>query len=146
MTEYRIVEEYRDIWIEKKTSNGMWLIVDIKGVPKYHATVADARSWVATIKRGTVYHGAEKVGGLRGAVDFLENNPRYFENAMSDHRTDAPNIAQDERRAEIGVKVSDEWEQAITSHIATLLRERGLVNGIQIYNVTVDDKHIRIYT
>jgi hypothetical protein len=72
MTEYRIVEAYRKIWIEKKLMSDTWIKVDIKDVPKYHDTVADARSWVATIKRGVVYHDAE----------------------------DAPNLAQDERKAE----------------------------------------------
>jgi hypothetical protein len=118
MTEYRIVEAYRKIWIEKQTSSGAWLPYDNKHVPRFFDTLQDARSWVATIKRGVVYHDAEE----------------------------APNLAQDERKAESGVKVSDEWEQAITSHISTLLRERGLVNGIEIHSVTVDDKHIRIST
>jgi len=118
MTEYRIVEAYRKIWIEKKLMSDTWIKVDIKDVPKYHDSLADARSWVATIKRGVVYHDAE----------------------------DAPNLAQDERKAESGVKVSDEWEEHITRHIASLIKQRGLVNGISVYNVTVDDEHIRIYT
>jgi hypothetical protein len=59
-TEYRIVEAYRKIWIEKQLKGDLWVKVDIKDVPKYHATVADARSWVATIKRGVVYHDAEE--------------------------------------------------------------------------------------
>ena len=118
MTEHRIAEYNRKFWIERRIS-GAWIIRDERdGVPKYFDSLADARSWVATIKRGVVYHDAE----------------------------DAPNLAQDERKAESGVKVSDEWEQAITSHISTLLRERGLVNGIEIHSVTVDDKHIRIST
>jgi hypothetical protein len=117
MTEYRIGERDRRFWIEVK-SNKAWVSLNQTGVPRYFETLADARSWVATIKRGVVYHDAE----------------------------DAPNLPVDERNAESGNKVSDEWEQAITSHISTLLRERGLVNGIEIYSVTVDDNHIRIST
>jgi hypothetical protein len=116
-TEYRIAEEHNRFRIQY--SNGMvWHDLNQAHVPRYFETLADARSWVATIKRGVVYHDAE----------------------------DAPNLPVDERKAESGVKISDEWEQAITSHISTLLRERGLVNGIEIYSVTVDDNHIRIST
>jgi hypothetical protein len=117
MSEYRIGERDRRFWIEVK-SNKAWVSLNQTGVPRYFDSLADARSWVATIKRGVVYHDAE----------------------------DAPNLAQDERKAESGVKVSDEWEQAITSHISTLLLERGLVNGIEIHSVAVDDKYIRIST
>jgi hypothetical protein len=117
-TEYRIAEEHNRFRIQY--SNGMvWHDLSaIPRVPRYFDSLADARSWVATIKKGVVYHDAE----------------------------DAPNLAQDERKAESGVKVSDEWEQAITSHISTLLLERGLVNGIEIHSVAVDDKYIRIST
>jgi hypothetical protein len=118
MTEHRIAEYNRKFWIERRIS-GAWIIRDERdGVPKYFDSLADARSWVATIKRGVVYHDAE----------------------------DAPNLPVDERKAESGVKVSDEWEEHITRHIASLIKERGLVNGISVYNVTVDDEHIRIYT
>jgi hypothetical protein len=117
IVQYRIVELHRRFHIEQKTGKE-WRDVRFENVPRFFDSLADARSWVATIKRGVVYHDAE----------------------------DAPNLAQDERKAESGVKVSDEWEQAITSHISTLLRERGLVNGIEIHSVTVDDKHIRIST
>jgi hypothetical protein len=117
MTEYRIVELNRMFSIEVKKGKE-WGDLNLYGVPRFFDSLADARSWVATIKKGVVYHDAE----------------------------DAPNLPVDERKAESGVKISDEWEQAITSHISTLLRERGLVNGIEIYSVTVDDNHIRIYT
>jgi hypothetical protein len=118
MTDYRIAEQNGEIWIEESKDGKNWHTVQIHNVPRYHATVADARSWVATIKRGVVYHDAE----------------------------DAPNLAQDERKAESGVKVSDEWEEHITRHIASLIKQRGLVNGISVYSVTVDDEHIRIFT
>ena len=118
MTEYRIAEQNGEIWIEESKDGKNWHTVQIHNVPRYHPTVSDARSWVATIKRGVVYHDAE----------------------------DAPNLPVDERKAESGVKVSDEWEEHITRHIASLIKERGLVNGISVYNVTVDDEHIRIYT
>jgi hypothetical protein len=118
MTEYRIVELHRRFHIEERINGKEWHDVRFENVPRYFDTLADARWWVATIKRGVVYHGAE----------------------------DAPNLAQDERKAESGVKVSDEWEEHITRHIASLIKQRGLVNGISVYNVTVDDEHIRIYT
>ena len=119
MSEYRIAEEHNRFSIQVSKNGKDWHeLHPTPHIPRFFDSLADARSWVATIKRGVVYHDAE----------------------------DAPNLAQDERKAESGVKVSDEWEQAITSHISTLLRERGLVNGIEIHSVTVDDKHIRIST
>jgi hypothetical protein len=117
MTEYRIVELNRMFSIEVKKGKE-WGDLNLYGVPRFFDSLADARSWVTTIKRGVVYHDAEY----------------------------APNLAQDERKAESGVKISDEWEQAITSHIYTLLKERGLVNGITIHSVSIDDEHIRITT
>ena len=117
MTEYRIVELNRMFSIEVKKGKE-WGDLNLYGVPRFFDSLADARSWVATIKRGVVYHDAEEV----------------------------PNLAQDERKAESGVKVSDEWEEHITRHIASLIKQRGLVNGISVYNVTVDDEHIRIFT
>jgi hypothetical protein len=71
MTEYRIAEQDRRFWIEIR-SNGVYVPLYQKHIPRYFDTLADARSWVATIKRGVVYHDAE----------------------------DAPNLAQDERKAE----------------------------------------------
>jgi hypothetical protein len=71
MTEYRIGERDRRFWIEVK-SNKAWVSLNQTGVPRYFDSLADARSWVATIKRGVVYHDAE----------------------------DAPNLAQDDRKAE----------------------------------------------
>ena len=94
MTEYRIVEAYRKIWIEKKLMGDTWIRVDIKDVPKYHDTVVDARSWVATIKRGVVYHDAE----------------------------DAPNLAQDECKADDdtsdGIKPLEWFEERIERTIS----------------------------
>jgi hypothetical protein len=58
MSEYRIAEEHRRFWIEVK-SNKAWVSLNQTGVPRYFETLADARSWVATIKRGVVYHDAE---------------------------------------------------------------------------------------
>jgi hypothetical protein len=117
MSEYRIGERDRRFWIEVK-SNKAWVSLNQTGVPRYFDSLADARSWVATIKRGVVYHDAEE----------------------------APNLAQDERKAESGVKVCDEWEEHITRHISWLLMERGTVNGVEIRRVSIDDNVIRIYT
>jgi hypothetical protein len=71
MTEYRIVELHRRFHIEQKTGKE-WHDVRFENVPRFFNSLADARSWVATIKKGVVYHDAE----------------------------DAPNLAQDERKAE----------------------------------------------
>jgi hypothetical protein len=70
-TEYRIVELNRMFSIEVKKGKE-WGDLNLYGVPRFFDSLADARSWVATIKRGVVYHDAE----------------------------DAPNLAQDERKAE----------------------------------------------
>ena len=126
MTDYRIVEAYRKIWIEKQLKGDLWVKVDIKDVPKYHDTVADARSWVATIKRGVVYHDAEDADvGLQWfinrvgqtvhrlsvqdptravAVEIIDNDHAHqLYRASVETDTiykDAPNLAQDERKPE----------------------------------------------
>ena len=58
MTEYRIVELHRRFHIEQKTGKE-WHDVRFENVPRFFDSLADARSWVATIKRGVVYHDAE---------------------------------------------------------------------------------------
>jgi hypothetical protein len=125
MTEYRIVEHNRRFHIQELIKKGpfnsseSWLdLPDIPHVPRYFDSLANARSWVATMKRGVVYHDAE----------------------------DAPNLAQDERKAESGNVIWDEWEEALARNIVRLLMARGTVNGITIHNVSIDDEHIRIYT
>jgi hypothetical protein len=75
MTEYRIVELHRRFHIEKLAKGNSWdswIALNEPHVPRFFETLADARSWVAIIKKGVVYHDAE----------------------------DAPNLAQDERKAE----------------------------------------------
>jgi hypothetical protein len=58
MTEYRIAEEHNRFRIQY--SNGMvWHDLSLPHVPRFFDTLQDARSWVATIKRGVVYHDAE---------------------------------------------------------------------------------------
>jgi hypothetical protein len=58
-TEYRIAEEHNRFRIQY--SNGMvWHDLNLPHVPRFFDTLADARSWVATIKRGVVYHDAEE--------------------------------------------------------------------------------------
>jgi hypothetical protein len=57
-TEYRIAEEHNRFRIQY--SNGRdWHDLNQLHVPRFFDTLADARSWVATIKRGVVYHDAE---------------------------------------------------------------------------------------
>ena len=73
MSEYRIGERDRRFWIEFLGSDGKtWYFLKKSNVPQFFDSLADARSWVATIKRGVVYHDAE----------------------------DAPNLPVDERKAE----------------------------------------------
>ena len=63
MTEYRIAEEHNRFWIQY--SNGMvWHDLSLPRVPRFFDTLQDARSWVATIKRGVVYHDAEDAPNL----------------------------------------------------------------------------------
>ena len=58
MTEYRIAEEHKRFRIQY--SNGMvWHDLNQPHVPRFFDSLADARSWVATIKRGVVYHSAD---------------------------------------------------------------------------------------
>lgn len=59
MSEYRIVELHRRFHIEQRINGKGWNDVVFQNVPRYFETLADARSWVATIKRGVVYHDAE---------------------------------------------------------------------------------------
>jgi hypothetical protein len=58
MTEYRIVELHRRFHIEERINGKEWHDVRFENVPRYFDSLADARSWVATIKRGVVYHDA----------------------------------------------------------------------------------------
>jgi hypothetical protein len=59
MTEYRIGEMNNSFWIEHTDRHGNWHRISESGVPRYFDSLADARSWVAIIKRGVVYHDAE---------------------------------------------------------------------------------------
>jgi hypothetical protein len=62
MSEYRIAEEHRRFRIEKLAKGNSWdswIALNEPHVPRYFETLADARSWVATIKKGVVYHDAE---------------------------------------------------------------------------------------
>jgi len=89
MTEYRIVELHRRFHIEESINDKPWREAVWPNVPRYFDSLADARSWVATIKRGVVYHGAE----------------------------DAPNLAQDERDGEgdtsDGIKPLEWFEERV---------------------------------
>jgi hypothetical protein len=65
MTEYRIVEEHRRFSIQVSINGHDWRgLHDIPHVPRFFDSLADARSWVATIKRGVVYHDAEDAPNL----------------------------------------------------------------------------------
>jgi hypothetical protein len=80
MIEFRIAENRRKFYIEHLDGK-FWRLYEEPHVPKYFDSLADARSWVATIKRGVVYHDVEA--------------PRVYNDAE-----DATNLAQDERKAE----------------------------------------------
>jgi len=160
MTEHRIAEYNRKFWIERRIS-GAWIIRDERdGVPKYFDSLADARSWVATIKRGVVYHDAEdagrqwfvdRVGKMirhRGHTFKITDNPHanrlydasvLFGHEYTDPLEDAPNLAQDERKAESEPRVWDEWEQHDVSKISDALKESETRNGIRVYNFTLKD-------
>ena len=126
---YRIVEENRQIWIERSSDGKSWASVKETNVPKYFDSVADARSWVATLRKGRVIHSVED-DGLKWFLDRVgkliirtKPVPKFdielpFEITDEDHArhlhtasvemgyvyTDAPNIAQDERKPDDGVK------------------------------------------
>ena len=61
MRGYRIAESFRQYYIEVSDGGDKWVdaYLLIPKVPRFFDSLADARSWVATIKRGTVYHDAE---------------------------------------------------------------------------------------
>jgi hypothetical protein len=64
MTEYRIVELHRRFHIEKLAKGNSWdswIALNEPHVPRFFDSLADARSWVATIKKGVVYHDTEDV-------------------------------------------------------------------------------------
>ena len=100
IVQYRIGEMNNSFWIEHTDRHGNWHRISESGVPRFFDSLADARSWVATIKRGVVYHDAEG----------------------------APNLAQDERKAESGNKVSDEWESIATRYIVERLKDNAIVD------------------
>ena len=137
MTEYRIAEEHNRFRIQY--SNGMvWHDLSLPHIPRFFDSLADARSWVATIKRGVVYHEAEDalgdplipthikprtaemwsfllVNALRSlteeqmaglCIDLYVRSAKwqYIDARIKEHKKhsaeDAPNLAQDERKAE----------------------------------------------
>jgi hypothetical protein len=127
MTEYRIVELHRRFHIEERIVGMAWIDTGrLPNVPRFFDSLADARSWVATIKKGVVYHDAEdatddKLQFLLDRVgkDIYRVSPTggYIgepiriisaDHARHIHRhgysveyyVDAPNLAQDERKSE----------------------------------------------
>ena len=148
MTEYRIAEEHNRFRIQY--SNGMvWHDLSLPHVPRFFDSLEDARSWVATIKRGVVYHDAEDADeGLQWFLNRIgmkitrDGHPTSFKiidehHAKTAYETsrkfgyaykDAPNLAQDERKAESGNKVSDEWESIATRYIVERLKNNAIVD------------------
>jgi hypothetical protein len=118
---YRIVELHRQYSLECSKDGKQWLPVKATNVPQYFDSLEDARSWVATIKRGVVYHDAE-YGRDKWFLDrvgksivqtrpyhkepFMINNEAHaralskYAHDMNFIYSDAPNLAQDERKAE----------------------------------------------
>jgi hypothetical protein len=91
MTEYRIVELHRRFHIEKLVKGNSWdswIALNEPHVPRFFDSLADARSWVATIRRGVVYHDAEDA-----PITVTTMWERYS-------IRDTSNLAQDERKAE----------------------------------------------
>ena len=119
MTEYRIVELNRMFSIEVKKGKE-WGDLNFYGVPRFFDSLADARSWVATIKKGVVYHDAEEPSEVKSEQDMVvrigENGICPITGKHCDDETcatesecnvsgrdvikDASNLAQDERKAE----------------------------------------------
>jgi hypothetical protein len=72
MSEYRIAESIRRFWIEVRHDGKEWHDLSaIPRVPRYFDSLADARSWVATIKRGVVYHDAEDASSLKAGDELV---------------------------------------------------------------------------
>jgi hypothetical protein len=92
MIEYRIVEDTRRFWIESSINGKTWLTYIAPHVPRFFDTLQDARSWVATIKRGVVYHDAEE--------PITESYDELVDRLI---KPDAPNLARDERKVEARV-------------------------------------------
>jgi hypothetical protein len=64
-TEYRIAEEHRRFSIQVSKNGKDWHeLHPTPHIPRFFDTLQDARSWVATIKRGVVYHDAEDAPNL----------------------------------------------------------------------------------
>jgi hypothetical protein len=74
MSEYRIGERDRRFWIEVK-ANKAWVSLNQTGVPRYFDSLADARSWVATIKKGVVYHSAEIPSMSEDDLKWVDSRP-----------------------------------------------------------------------
>jgi len=122
---YRIVEENRQIWIERSRDGKSWDMVQYSNVPRYHPTVEDARSWVETLRKGRVIHSVED-DGLQWFLDRVGKSVVYngmtFNILDDDHARhlhtasvevgyvfeDAPNLPVDERKAEKGIGLSPE--------------------------------------
>jgi len=129
---YRIVEENRRIWIEESKDGNKWEVTKTHHVPQFHRTVADARSWVATLQKGRIIHNVED-DGLQWFLDRVgkmivrdgmtlkildDDHARHLHTAsveMGYTYTDAPNLPVDERKAEKDVYVSPEDRALIFS-------------------------------
>ena len=120
MIEFRIAENRRKFYIEHLDGK-FWRLYEEPHVPRFFDSLADARSWVATIKRGVVYHDAEYADeGLQWFLNRIgkkitrDGHPTSFEIMDEEHAktayrvskqmgyayVDAPNLAQSERKAE----------------------------------------------
>jgi hypothetical protein len=162
MSEYRIAEEHNRFHIEKLAKGNSWdswIALNEPHVPRFFETLADARSWVATIKRGVVYHDAED-DGLQWFIDRigkrLMRDGLSFQVMDDDHARhlrrlsqemgytyeDAPNLPVDERKAESGNKVSDEWESIATRYIVERLKDNAIVDFDGESTHTISSVHI----
>jgi len=75
MSEYRIGEMNNSFWIEHTDRHGNWHRISESGIPRYFDSLADARSWVATIKRGVVYHDAETPPLTDSDLEWVDSRP-----------------------------------------------------------------------
>jgi hypothetical protein len=103
MRKYRIAEAFRQYYIEASDSGDKWVdaYLVIPQVPRFFDSLADARSWVATIKKGVVYHDAEAPPLSESDLQWeCARDFRIFSDGLNHDAEDAPNLAQDERKAE----------------------------------------------
>jgi hypothetical protein len=129
---YRIAEEHRRFSIQVSKNGKDWHdLHPTTHIPRYFDSLEDARSWVDTIRKGVVYHDADAPeitdkplkrfwvtyrfhnqsdASIHEDEVFANGEDEAINKVIANHNhqiewhtiKDAPNIAQDERKAEGG--------------------------------------------